>query len=170
MPAPAPFTYPETGATRQGPPLPDGYHHLRVTTVVGTGPADFRAAAEAVLTWRMHRAVGVRIDSTAERAAPGVEVTVGLGPVRAPCRVVWAELGPDTAGFAYGTLPGHPERGEEAFLVTLAESGQVALTITAFSRPAAWYTGLVPPLTRALQRAYARRCGRSLRAVLASRT
>jgi uncharacterized protein (UPF0548 family) len=39
-------------------------------------------------------------------------------------------------GFAYGTPPGHPEQGEEAFVVALREDGQVTFTVTAFSRPA----------------------------------
>lgn len=183
------FTYPEVGATRDGGPLPGGYHHLREETVVGSGAADFRAAADALLDWRMHRALGVRIDATAERAAPGVDVTVGLGPVKAPCRVIWTEpvrpatdrsphdsggeprdSGPVHAGWAYGTLTGHPERGEEAFLVTLAPDGQVTLTVTAFSLPGAWYARAAGPLTRLLQRAYARRCGAVLRRLTAGRT
>ena len=39
----------------------------------------------------------------------GSEVIVHLGPVRAPCRVVYVVDEPDRRGFAYGTLPGHPE-------------------------------------------------------------
>jgi uncharacterized protein (UPF0548 family) len=43
---------------------------------------------------------------------------------------------PRHKGFAYGTLPGHPERGEEAFALELHDDGAVTFTITAFSRPA----------------------------------
>ncbi|HEY0700914.1 MAG TPA: DUF1990 family protein, partial [Micromonospora sp.] len=46
------LTYPEVGATERGP-LPAGYHHLRHRAELGRD--DFDAAAEAVLTWRMHR-------------------------------------------------------------------------------------------------------------------
>jgi uncharacterized protein (UPF0548 family) len=48
--------------------------------------------------------------------------------------VVWTVDEPDRYGFAYGTLPDHPERGEEACLVEQAK-GRVTLKIRAFSRP-----------------------------------
>jgi uncharacterized protein (UPF0548 family) len=158
------LTYPEVGATRSGV-LPSGYHHLRRRMPLGRDV--FGAAGAAVLTWRMHRAVGLRIEATAERAAPGVTVVSGLGvgPVRlsAPCEVVWAVDDDRRAGFGYGTLPGHPERGEEAFLVERDDDGGVWLTVTAFSRPARWYSRAAGPLVVAFQHAYARRCGAVLR-------
>ncbi|AJE85013.1 hypothetical protein SLNWT_4637 [Streptomyces albus] len=159
--APVPLTYPEVGATRHGP-LPGGYHHLRVRTPLGHGEAVFEAAAEALLDWRMHRGLGIGIAVDAERAVPGAEVAVRIGPVAGRCRVVWALRGPRRAGFAYGTLPGHPESGEEAFLVELAPGGAVRLTVTAFSRPDRWFTRLAGPLVLLFQRAYGRRCGRVL--------
>ncbi len=63
---------------------------------------------------------------------------MGAGPVRitAPCRVVYTVNEPDRQGFACGTLPGHPECGEEAFLVERDDDGAVTFAITAFSRPA----------------------------------
>ncbi|MGW0731019.1 DUF1990 family protein [Streptomyces sp. NPDC002851] len=105
-----------------------------------------------------------------------------LGPVWAPCRAVRAETGPDRAGFGYGTLPRHPGCGEKACCGCRRHScpdGQVALTVVAYqppgrpgpapAAPAAWYARVVGPLPRLFQRCYARRCGRSLRAVFASR-
>ena len=47
----------------------------------------------------------------------GSESLVHLGPVTAPCRVVYVVDEPDRRGFAYGTLTGHPESGEELFTV-----------------------------------------------------
>jgi uncharacterized protein (UPF0548 family) len=35
----------------------------------------------------------------------------------APCRVIYVVDQADQFGFAYGTLPGHPETGEVAFMV-----------------------------------------------------
>ncbi|MCS0637406.1 DUF1990 domain-containing protein [Streptomyces sp. LP05-1] len=160
------FSYPEVGATRSAV-LPDGYHQLRYATRIGRGQETFAAAGAAVTTWRMHRASGARIRAGAERAAPGVAVKVALGfpPVGlvAPCRVIWTAYEPERTGFAYGTLPGHPECGEEAFLVELRPDGSVWFTVTAFSRPARWYTRLAGPLVPPCQRAYARRLGRVLR-------
>ncbi|GHH40792.1 uncharacterized protein (UPF0548 family) [Streptomyces candidus] len=68
------------------------------------------------------------------------------------------------AGFGYGTLPGHPECGEEVFLVETDQAdGSVWLTVRAFSRPVAWYARAAGPLVPLFQAAYARRCGRVLR-------
>ncbi|MFF5389694.1 DUF1990 family protein [Streptomyces sp. NPDC013012] len=160
-------TYREVGATRTPDALPDGYHHLRYGAVVGHGPAAFAAAGTAVTTWRMHRRSGARLLADADRAGPGVrvEVSAGVGRLRiaVPCAVIWTAYEKDRTGFAYGTLAGHPECGEESFLVTLEPDGAVRFTVTAFSRPAAWYTRLAGPLVPLLQRAYARRLARTLR-------
>lgn len=159
-------TYPETGAT-QREPLPAGYRHLRRRMPVGTGAEAFAGAAEAVLTWRMHEAMGVPVAASASRAAPGVTVTTrpGLGPLRmhAPCVVVWAEEGERRAGFGYGTVFGHPLVGEEAFVVTLDGDGAVWLEVVAFSRPARWWVRLAGPVLPMFQRYYAQRCAAALR-------
>lgn len=165
------FTYPETGATRRRP-LPGGYDHLHHRAPVGRGRASFEAAGAAVTEWRMHRATGFRIAASADRAEVGtsVEVTLRLGPlhVKAPCEVVWTEYTGARIGFAYGTLDGHPERGEESFVVELDGDGTVWFDVTAFSRPALWYTRLAGPLVRVLQRSYARYLGRTLRRIAAT--
>ncbi|AJP03893.1 hypothetical protein TU94_22910 [Streptomyces cyaneogriseus subsp. noncyanogenus] len=158
------FTYDDVGATREQGHCPPGFHSLHVRTRLGEGEPVFRRAAEALLTWQMHRTVGVAIDASAERAAPGVDVTVTLaGMVKAPCRVVWTVEEHRRAGWAYGTLPGHPECGEEAFVVDRTGDGTVWLTVTAFTRPAKWYSRAGGAATRGLQHAYARRCGAVLR-------
>ncbi|MDB1086937.1 DUF1990 domain-containing protein [Streptomyces sp. ACA25] len=163
------FTYQEVGATRDmDRPLPAGYHTLRVRTRLGTGGAVQRVAGSAVLNWRMHRAVlGVTLEPEAREAAPGVGVIVGIGVgrlrLRAPCRVVWTLREADRTGWGYGTLPGHPESGEEAFLVERLPDDSVWLTVTAFSRPAVWWTRAAGPFARWGQRAYAHHCGRALK-------
>ncbi|WP_374984719.1 DUF1990 family protein [Streptomyces fradiae] len=163
------LTYPEVGATRTPQALPGGYHHLRHRTLVGHGRGAFEAAGTAVTTWRMHRAAGTRLRADAVRAAPGVRVRValGLGPLEygVPCEVVWTAYERTRTGFAYGTLPGHAEIGEEAFVVDIAPDGSVWFTVTAFSRPGRWFTRLAGPLVPVAQRWYARRLGRAVRRV-----
>ncbi|AVT37630.1 DUF1990 family protein [Plantactinospora sp. BB1] len=162
------LTYPEVGATRTGR-LPPGYRHLRYRAALPAGA--FESAGEAVLTWRMHRAMGVRIDASAPRAEPGCTVTAGLGLGRlrlaAPCEVVWAVRDDHRAGFGYGTLPGHPVRGEEAFLVERLDDGGVRFTVTAFSRPAGPLALAAGPLLPLFQRGYAWRCASVLRRLAA---
>ncbi|MFF3781971.1 DUF1990 family protein [Streptomyces sp. NPDC001933] len=163
------LSYPEAGATRLGP-LPAGYHHLHHRARVGRGRADLRAAGAAVTEWRMHRTSGARVDASAPCAGDGVRVRVslGVGPLRfaAPCQVVWTAYEQDRVGFAYGTETRHPERGEESFVVELADDGTVWFTVTAFSRPAAWYSRLAGPVVPVLQRWYARRLGSTLRRIV----
>lgn len=165
------FTYPEVGATRLGP-LPDGYHHLHHRTAVGRGRAAFDVAGTAVTQWRMHRAGGARVVASAARAeaAVTVQVSLDIGPVRftAPCQVVWTAYERNRTGFAYGTCEGHPERGEESFVVELADDGTVWFTVLAFSRPASWYTRLAGPLVPVVQRWYARRLGTTLRRIVSA--
>ncbi|MFD1662505.1 DUF1990 family protein [Streptomyces caeni] len=162
------FTYEEVGATRTAGHCPEGFRPLHLRTRIGEGEEVFRRASEALLTWELHRAMGVGVLTGQDRAAPGVDVTITLGGViKAPCRVVWTVDEPRRAGWAYGTLPGHPESGEEAFVVHRTGDGTVWLTITAFSRPAKWYTKAGGPATRGLQHAYARRCGAVLRRLCA---
>jgi uncharacterized protein (UPF0548 family) len=167
-------TYPDVGMVRTGR-VPAGYHRLHHRSQVGAGDGVWARAADAVLTWQMHRAAGMRVDATAPRAATGVTLvgSIGRGPLRmaAPCRVVWAAEPRDDglrAGFAYGTLPGHPERGEEAFLVEQAGDGSVWLTVEAFSQPATWYARVGGPVVPLFQMLWARRCAASLRRLIAA--
>lgn len=50
------------------------------------------------------------------------------------------------------TLPGHPERGEEAFLIEEHRDGAVSFTITALSASATLLAEAADPAGRALQR------------------
>jgi uncharacterized protein (UPF0548 family) len=158
------LTYAEVGATRREP-LPRHYNHLRFRTRVGEGPEVFARAAEAILTFRMHRSAGARVRSAADRAAPGVRLTVTLGPFTVPCQVVYVLDSPERAGFGYGSLPGHQERGEEAFTVEMDPQGGVWFRVTAFSRPATWITVVAGPIAVAAQHAFARLLGRTLRRI-----
>jgi uncharacterized protein (UPF0548 family) len=163
------FTYEDVGATREDvASCPPGYRRIHVRTRIGEGEGLFRRACEALLTWEMHRAAGFGMETGAERVEPDVDVTVSVGGIiKAPCRVVWTLDERRRVGWAYGTLEGHPESGEEAFLLDRTGDGTVWLTVAAFSRPAKWYTKAVGPATRGLQHAYARRCGAALRRLCA---
>jgi uncharacterized protein (UPF0548 family) len=69
-----------------------------------------------------------------------------------PCRVVYRE----ESAFAYGTLPGHVERGEERFAVRYDPvSERVHYEITAFSRPAALVARVGLPWARRTQKRFA---------------
>lgn len=160
----ADLTYAEAGATAGL--LPPGYHHLRRTVAVGSGARAFTVAADALAGWQVHERAGLHVSASAAIAEPGsvLELSLGLGAIRigAPCRVVYVIDEPDRCGFAYGTLPGHPERGEEAFIISRHRDATVTFTITAFSRPASLLAKAAGPVGRAIQR---RITSRYLRAI-----
>ena len=134
-----PLTYAEVGATTG--PLPDGYHHVQKSAVIGRGRRRFDEAAAKCMQWGMLRGAGLRVEATSEVAAVGSEVIVHMGPVQAPCRVVYVVDEPDRRGFAYGTLPGHAESGEERFVVRYdPPTDEVHAEVVAFSRHATWWS------------------------------
>lgn len=162
------FNYPDQGATARRP-LPAGYNFTHHRTRVGQGQAAFDAAGAALTTFRAHRASGMLVTAGAFPVRPGdrvvVGIGIGIGPVRidAPCEVIWTAYEPRRTGFAYGTLTGHPECGEESFVVDMEPDGSVWFEVNAFSRPGSWYTRLAGPVVPFLQQAYVRRLGRFVR-------
>lgn len=153
------LTYPEVGAT--GGELPAGYHQVRAERVIGRGRERFEGCCDALLSGAVQRRAGADVSASDEPFRTGTEVRMRLriGPLSfiAPCRVVWAERSADRCGFAYGTLPGHPERGEERFELRLDPSGDVVFRIVAFSASARWFTRLGGPLGRLVQARMTRR-------------
>lgn len=120
----------------------------------------FAAIADHVLRFGLQRDVWKDVEASAPRAAAGVELLMrpGIGPLRllAPVRVVAVVDEADRQGFVYGTLQGHPEAGEERFVVERRADRTVLLVIEYWSRPARWFTRVAGPLGRfAQQRATA---------------
>jgi len=158
------LTYDEVGATAGE--MPPGYHHVRARRVIGHGREEFDRAADALLAGDAQRRAGARVELSDTPMREGSRVTMRLGigilSFRIPCLVVWAERTETLAGFAYGTLPGHPERGEERFTLSLAPSGDVVFDIVAFSSPGRWFTRLGAPVGRRVQSWMTRRYLRAL--------
>ena len=151
-----PFTYSDIGATSGR--LPDAYHHVTESARIGTGRARFDEAADRVMRWGMLRGAGAHVTPSTEVAQAGSVVIVGLGPVRAPCRVVYVIDEENRRGFAYGTLPGHPESGEELFAVRYDPADDAVFAeIVAFSRHAKWWSKAAGPITSMLQRIMTKR-------------
>lgn len=141
------LNYPGVGSTEHGQ-SPEGFHRVVSQTYLGEGVSVYRRVAEGILGWELQRRSGLRVRTESDVVVPGARVVsgFGVGPFRinAPCEVVWVHPrlpggAPQSAGFAYGTLPGHPERGEEAFEVEIDAQGRVFLKITAFSRHSNWF-------------------------------
>jgi len=152
----ATVTYPEVGATARPGELPVGYHHVRVTEELGHGDAVFEAAADGVRSWRLHRGQGFRVlpDDPGLAAGTDVVMDVPLAGIHviAACRVVWSVDDDDRVGFGYGTLPVHPESGEEAFVVERTPGGDVVIEVVAFSKPRHPLAKLGGPFARRQQK------------------
>ena len=163
----APFSYPEIGATADADALgriARDYYVDRHRFALGTGRALLERARAALFAWRHFEIPWLALEGGAAPAAPG-QVVATLARVAGiwflnPCRVVYAE----ESAFAYGTLPGHVERGEERFAIRYdSVSEQVYYEITAFSRPAALLAQLGLPFARRTQKRFAASSGEALR-------
>ena len=150
----AELNYREVGATAGS--LPAGYHQFTRSLPIGHGRERFIAAGDAVRQWQVQLGAGLQVSASAPTAAAGTVLLLGLGigslRLRAPCRVVYAVDEPRRRGFAYGTLAGHPESGEEAFMIEYHDDDSVSFTITAFSRPATRLAKIAGPLGTVAQR------------------
>jgi uncharacterized protein (UPF0548 family) len=147
-------TFRETGTTLDGP-APDGFRSARDEILLGRGVAVFARAARGLQQWEAHRLAGVDVFPRGTPVLTGETVVVTLGcslfALAAPCRIVRVHDSPGQWGFAYATLPGHPELGEESFVVAMAPDESVRFTISSWSRPDDPIVRLAGPLARAIQ-------------------
>jgi uncharacterized protein (UPF0548 family) len=159
-------TYSDLGATLSGG-RPKGFHHGRYTSDLGHGHATFQRAVEGLRAWDAHRLPGARVFPEGQEIQTGATVIVTFGtPILAlavPCRIVGVIDEETRWGFAYGTLPGHPEQGEEAFVVSISVDETVQFEVVAFSRPDDFLVRLSGPIGRGIQRAGATGYLRALR-------
>lgn len=157
----APFSYASeyVGATSR-PAAPPGYDHDFNQAQLGHGVACLEAAKAGIKAWAMFPDSWTRLYPWPASIEEGMVVLVlfrlfGLWWINS-CRIVYTFEEDHLFGFAYGTLPGHVERGEERFWVEMEEGGTVWYRIRAFSRPAMWLTKISYPLARRFQRRFVR--------------
>jgi uncharacterized protein (UPF0548 family) len=152
-----------------------GFRGYERTVLLGSGSSLWAFASTEVLRWGVKTRSGFSVESgdpSSSGAGLSPSVVAGdrywlvahLGPlrIREPVQVVAVIDEPDRKGFAYGTLAGHPVRGEEAFLVDRRADGSVWLTIRSLTGPASGLWGAAYPMALLAQRVYRRRYFRSL--------
>jgi uncharacterized protein (UPF0548 family) len=156
------FTYAGVGATATVPP--SGYVVDRTRAKLGEGEAVFQSAKAALARWEHFQLGWVE----AVPADTPIQVGSCIGVVARvlgfwwlnACRIVYVvdESEPTCRfGFAYGTLPGHAESGEERFVVEWNRTDDsVWYDILAFSRTNHLLPRLGYPLTRRTQKRFAR--------------
>jgi uncharacterized protein (UPF0548 family) len=127
---------------------PPGYDVAHSAVALPDG--GFDPVRRALLGWDVHRASGLRVaaDGTARSGTTVVlGQRIGLVWALAPCRVVQHVDSASRAGFAYATLPGHPEEGVEEFVV-VREDGATWFEVTAVSRPDLPFAAVAAPVAR----------------------
>jgi uncharacterized protein (UPF0548 family) len=152
------FTYPETGATAAIVPVSYVVDHTRIR--LGTGEEVFCRAKIGLQGWKQFdlgwlKAFPANTPIRSGEVVAVVARTFCLWSVNA-ARIVYVTDEPRRFGFAYGTLPGHVETGEERFLVERTDDDSVWYDILAFSQPRHLLTKIGYPLARLLQKRFGR--------------
>lgn len=163
-----PFSYSEVGASQTV--IPPGYpiNHHRIQ--LGTGANVFARAKNAIQNWTMYKLAWTRLYPINAPVAVGgvvcVVVNHGFCWSINPCRIIYIieESGEsEKFGFAFGTLPGHSEEGEERFTIEWQHTDDsVWFELLAFARPHHILAKIGFPFVGLFQRKFAKDCGRTM--------
>jgi uncharacterized protein (UPF0548 family) len=168
------FSYSAVGATATIPPT--DYVVDRTRIKLGKGESVFRSARAALQRWEQFRLGWVEAwpPDTPIKTGEVVAVmgrAIGLWWLNS-ARIVYVvdESGPISKfGFAYGTLPGHIESGEERFLIEWDQGeNSVWYDILAFSRPNHFLIRLGNPVVRKAQKRFGRDSAAAMRRAVGS--
>ncbi len=176
------FSYGPTGGTRDFAPLQLGWDTDRHRVLLGQGEAVFDKAKEAIDAWKMFPA---EITTVFGQREPQEGLTVAvlyrarplLLYLLMPARIVYVidekvprgSRGVERYGFAYGTLPDHPECGEERFLVEWDHNDDgVYYDLLAISCPQSWLVRLGYWYARREQARFRELSGRAMQEAVSS--
>jgi len=156
------FTYSCVGATAADE-RPIGFNLDDNRAVLGRGDKTFEAACAALRDWQQFPPKWARIYPESAPLLTNQTIIViirsfGLWWINS-ARIAYVvdETGPPRRfGFAYGTLPGHVECGEERFMIEMAADGAVSYVLRAVSKPRMLLTRLGYPIVRRLQKQFVR--------------
>ena len=163
------FSCSAVGAIAKNPPPGYVVDHTRIT--LGNGERVFSAAKAALQRWEQFQLGWLEAWSRQTPIQSGEVVAViahaaGFWWLNA-CRIVYVvdeHLPIHRFGFAYGTLPGHLESGEERFLLEWDQNeGSVWYDILAFSRPNHLLAKIGYPFVRRMQGRFGRESAAAMR-------
>jgi uncharacterized protein (UPF0548 family) len=157
-----PFSYLDADIAARESPRGYTFDHNRIK--LGEGADAFRRAVEALERWEMFNIGWLQL------CWPDAPIQIGtMVAVLADLRCVWSLNACRIArvfdeqedvrryGFVYGTLPDHVERGQETFTVEWNRvDDSVWYALAAYSQPNQLLAKLGYPVTRALQKRFAR--------------
>ena len=155
------FTYADIGATANTPPVGFMVDHTRIE--LGKGEVLFQSARAAFQQWKQFELGWLEAWPTDTPIQTGETVAVlvrafGLWWLNAARIVYVVDVTTESVtrfGFAYGTLPGHVEAGEERFRIEWDRaSDRVYYDILAFSRPRHILTRMAKWQVRRMQKRF----------------
>lgn len=140
--------------------VPRGYRETRYRTVLGVAPGVFEHAKDALQNRVMYPAPLSALRPENAPLTPGATLVVVLNLFGCQAlnaiRVLAIDDRPDDYRLVVGTLPGHALVGKEVFRI-VREDERVVYELYAVSKPRHWLTKLGWPLTRWVQRRFARK-------------
>ena len=156
-------TYPEVGALKTLS-FPRGYCIDRNRILLGHGPACYERAKSALRDWEMFNVTWVKLFPRVPCIEPGTDIAIsarylGIWKVNV-CRIVYTVRDEGDVcrfGVALGTLSEHLLTGEELFCVEWNRADDtVSYRVDSFSRSIGFWSRLLYPIVRRLQRRFAR--------------
>lgn len=159
-----PLTYPELGMTAWQT-APAGYVIDRNRVKLGQGRSTFDRAVAALQGWEHFNVGWARVaDPRLPLEKESTNAVISWLPpvaVTCACRIVYTinstEASVETFGFAYGTLPDHPECGEERFTIQWnKDDDSVWYELYALSKPGLLLVRATYPLARLMQKRFAK--------------
>lgn len=150
------YNYSEQAATCGE--FPDGYDHDRNEIFLGTGSEVWETAKKALQHWQQFPPGWTSIypNNTPLQKDQTVAMLFKLFGLwwKNSTRIVYTFDETHRFGFAYGTIEGHVEQGEEIFGLRRTTEGEVYYYIHAFSTPKFWMTRMAYPIARYYQRQF----------------
>ncbi|KUM30693.1 hypothetical protein AQ436_14170 [Arthrobacter sp. EpRS66] len=130
------MTLTQLGEAHWGP-APTGHRIWQSRRLLGSGDTLWNEATEALLTWRIKTRSGFVVEPLEPAQIgdrPRLQAVLGPIAIDEPIEVVDTLRSASRVGFAYRTRPGHPVRGEEAFILT-RQGQEVFLEIRSLTAP-----------------------------------
>ncbi len=162
------FSYEEVGASKEDIPSNYPINHYRIQ--LGSGAEVFARGKAAIQSWTMYRLDWTRIFPANTPVTVGETVCVVVNHSFCwsinSCRIVYVleKTGKiEQYGFAFGTLPGHSEEGEERFTVEWHhQDNSVWYELLAFARPHHILARIGSPVVRLIQKKFAKDSGQAM--------
>jgi uncharacterized protein (UPF0548 family) len=173
------LTYAAVGATFGQLPMPEGFTVDRTRIELGQGHAVFERAKRALVEWRQFQLEWLETFPVDAPIHVGETVIVlaragGMWWANAARIVFVVDDSSETIsrfGFAYGTLPGHVESGEEKFVIEWDRATDVvSFEIVAFSRPKHYLVRLSKRRARTMQKRFATESTAAMKRYVAEET